>query len=93
MVEINPADLKSFPSQYESSRALSDVLIGDDIASPLFEASSSGDLAALWTILEEHPEIALESPHRIYMEDRPARGKDDARRVRAMKRLNVDRAI
>lgn len=95
MAEVTPADLRvgHHPSHYESSRALFDVLVGDDTALPLLEASSSGDLAALRKTLEEHPEVALESPHRIYEESRPAKDKDDVRRVSARPLLNLDQAI
>lgn len=93
MAEITPADLSFAPSSYQSSRAVSDVLIGHDNAISFFEAASTGDVAALRRILEDAPEIALESPHRIYHQDRPARDKDDLRRVDAMKLSNIGQAI
>nr|POE54259.1 isoform 4 of ankyrin-2 [Quercus suber] len=93
MTEVTSADLVSAPAYYQSSRALNDVLIGEDSALPLFEASSGGHVTTLRTILDKSPEIALDSPHRIYMEDRPTKDRNDVRGVRAAQWLNVDRAI
>lgn len=93
MAEVDPGVLRSFPAAYKSSRAVNDVLLGVDRAPPLFEASSAGDIPALRKILDDTPEMALESPHRIYQEDRPAKDKDDVRRVLATPRSNLDRAI
>jgi len=70
MAEVNPADLKEHPSSYRTFRAVNDVLIGEDTAVKLIDASSTGDVTALQNILEHSPEIALESPHRIYQEGR-----------------------
>lgn len=93
MAEVNPADLRDLPSNYQSSRQLNDVLVGEDTAVLLISSSSSGDIATLQGILAQSPEIALQSPHRIYHEDRPANDKNDVRGVLAMKRLNLDQAI
>ena len=93
MAEIDPADIKDFPSSYQSSRGLNDVLIGEDTALPLINTSSTGDITTLRDMLEQSPEIALESPHRIYHEDRPAKDKNDLRGVLAMKRSNLHQAI
>jgi hypothetical protein len=93
MAEANPADLKDLPSSYQSSRDLNDVLIGEDTALPLFNTSSMGDIITLRGMLEQSPEIALESPHRIYHEYRPAKDKNDVRGVLAMKRSNLYQAI
>lgn len=88
MVEVNPNDLKDHPSGYRSDRAVGDVLIGEDTAAKLIHASSVGDVATLRKELEQSPEIALESPHRIY-EERSAVGESDDRMVQATPMLNL----
>lgn len=93
MADPDPSDLKALPWQYQSSRNLNDVLIGEDTGYLLINASSTGNVTALSDMLEQHPEMALASPHRIYSEDRPARDKDDVRGVLAMKRSNLEIAI
>lgn len=77
----------------QSSRALHDVLVGHDLAGPLFEASSTGDVATLRRILEDSPDIVLQRPHRIYSERRPAEDSDDVRGVTTMRRLNAEMAV
>lgn len=91
--EVKAEDLRSAPWHYQSSRPLSDVLIGHDTALRLLEASSTGDVKTLRKILQDSPSIALECPHRIYMEDGPAQDPDHVRRVHARKVSNVNRAI
>lgn len=102
MAEIKPEDLKSAPWHYQSSRPISDVLIGQDTALPLLEASSTGNLSVVQKFLQDSPSIALESPHRIYMEDHPpaassasAQTQTDniTRQVHARKISNINRAI
>lgn len=93
MTEVKPGDLRDYPFDYNSSRAVGDVLIGDDTAVEFIKASSTGDVATLQTILEESPEVALESPHRIYQEERPAADVNDLRIVQAMQIPNLARAI
>lgn len=89
------ADLKPLPANYQSSRALFDVLIGEDVALPLIEASSSGDNITLRSMLSQPQwtKIALEKPHCIYFQNRPSHDKNDVRSVSAMKMLNLERAI
>lgn len=102
MAEIKPEDLKSAPWHYQSSRPIFDVLIGQDTALPLLEASSTGNLSVVQNFLQDSPSIALESPHRIYMEDHPpaassasAQTQTDniTRQVHARKISNINRAI
>lgn len=101
MAEIKPEDLKSAPWHYQSSRPISDVLIGQDTALPLLEASSTGNLTVVQNFLQDSPSIALESPHRIYMEDHPPAASASAqsqtdnitRQVHARKISNINRAI
>lgn len=103
MAEIKPEDLKSAPWHYQSSRPISDVLIGQDTALPLLEASSTGNLSVVQNFLQDSPSIALESPHRIYMEDHPPAASASAsaqsqtdninRQVHARKISNINRAI
>ena len=68
-------------------------MIGEDTGYPLISASSKGNITALRDLLEQYPEIALASPHRIYAEDRPASDKGDVRGVLAMKRTNLETAV
>ncbi|PQE04681.1 Ankyrin-1 protein [Rutstroemia sp. NJR-2017a BBW] len=51
MAELTMADLKSSPDNYQSSRAVFDVLIGEDAALPLIEALSSSDNTTLQSML------------------------------------------
>lgn len=95
MAEPTVADLKPIPSTYKSSRGLFDVLVGEDTALPLIEASSDGSVEKLQVMLAESQwrEIMLQSPHCIYHEDRPTEGENDIRGVLAMPILNLQRAI
>jgi ankyrin repeat protein len=93
MTEIKPEDLKPFAFNYQSSRNLNDVLIGDDTALPFINACSTGDITTLRSLLEQSPEVAMNSPHRIYQEDRPAKDGNDVRGVLAMKKSNLDQAV
>jgi ankyrin repeat protein len=95
MAEIDPADLRPYPFKYQSSRAVHSILIGEDAATNLIDASSAGDIATVRSLLEQPAwmKIALETQHYIYSEDRPAKDKDDVRGVLAMKKMNLDRAI
>jgi hypothetical protein len=93
IVEVDPADLRDHASNYQLSRGLNDVLIGEDTALPLLNRRSAGDITTLRAILEQYLEIALVSPHRIYKEDRPANDKKDVRGVLASKRPNLEIAI
>ena len=85
------AYLNPLPSSYPSSRLVGDVLEGTDAALALIEPSSSGDLATLQSLLSHSDGIkmALQSPHRIYSEDRPISGDDDIRPVTARPILNI----
>jgi ankyrin repeat protein len=95
MAEATAADLSPHPSRYNSSRQLFDVLIGEDSALPLIEASSRGDVTTLKTMLVQSTwtEIALQSPHCVYSQDRAPADKSDVRGVLARKMLNLSRAI
>lgn len=95
MAELTIADLKPLPARYQSSRALFDVLIGDDAAFPLIEASSSGDNKTLQSMLAQPhwTKIALEEPHWIYSQDHPGYDQSDVRDVTATKMSNLKRAI
>ena len=74
MAELTMADLKELPSSYDSIRDVGDVLIGEDTARLLIEASSSGNDTALQSLLSQPQWIKtiLETPHSIYSEDRPS---------------------
>lgn len=95
MAELTLADLKPGAAGYKSSRALFDVLIGEDAALPLIEASFLGDNIILQNMLLQlqWTKIALESPHTIYSQERPSHDKSDMRGVSAMKMSNLERAI
>lgn len=95
MAELTIADLKDYPSGYDSPREIGDVLIGEDAARLVIEASSSGNDAALQNLLSQpqHIKTALEKPHTIYSEDRPREGPDDVRQVSAMRISNIERAV
>jgi ankyrin repeat protein len=95
MTQLTVADLMDFPSSYDSPRDVGDVLIGEDAARPLIEASSSGNDMALKSLLSQPQCIKtmLETPHRIYKEKRPSQGPNDARKVTATPTLNLERAF
>lgn len=93
MSEATPENLRDYPFDYLTSRAIGDVLIGEDTAIEFINASAVGDVATLEGLLEQSPEIALESPHRIYQEKRPAADDNDVRIVQAMRISNLAQAI
>nr|POF13735.1 isoform 2 of ankyrin repeat and socs box protein 2 [Quercus suber] len=95
MAESTVADLKPFPAVYHSSRALFDVLVGEDAALPLIEACSSSEDAALQSMLSQPhwTKIAWEAPHCIYSEDRPSDDGQLIRGVSAMPMSNVERTM
>ncbi|KAF2438456.1 ankyrin [Karstenula rhodostoma CBS 690.94] len=78
-----------------STRDVGDVLIGEDAARLLIEASSSGDDTALQSLLlqPQWAKIMLESQHSIYKESRPRQGPNDARKVSAYQMQNIERAF
>jgi hypothetical protein len=88
-------DLKDFPSSYDSTRDVGDVLVGEDAARLLIEASSSGNDTALQSLLSQPQWIKtmLEEPHCIYNESRPSQGPNDAREVTATPMSNLERAL
>jgi hypothetical protein len=53
MAQLTTADLKQHPTSYDSLRDVGDVLVGEDTARPLIEASSSGDDATLQSFLSQ----------------------------------------
>ncbi|KAJ8115449.1 hypothetical protein OPT61_g2901 [Boeremia exigua] len=95
MAQSTAADLKPYPTGYESDREVGDVLLGEDKARPLIEASASGNETVLQSLLSQpqHVQTMLEKPHCIYVEDRPRKGPGDVRSVAAMRRSNVERAL
>ncbi|KAK6422612.1 hypothetical protein LTR95_016657 [Oleoguttula sp. CCFEE 5521] len=95
MSTLTIADLPLHADRYKSSRALYDVLLGDDFALPLIEASSSGDSAKLQQVLSE-PDAAkkaLKHQYVIYHDHNPEHAKDEERAVLAMPMSNIQRAI
>ncbi|KAF2675725.1 ankyrin [Lentithecium fluviatile CBS 122367] len=95
MAQLTMADLKDFPSSYDSPRDVGDVLIGEDTARLLIEASSSGNDTALQSLLSQPQWIKtmLEEPHCIYDERRPSQGPNDVRQVTATRMSNLERAL
>ncbi|KAF2679565.1 ankyrin [Lentithecium fluviatile CBS 122367] len=95
MAQLTMVDLKDFPSSYDSPRNVGDVLIGEDTARLLIEASSSGNDTALQSLLSQPQWIKtmLEEPHCIYDERRPSQGPNDVRRVTATRMSNLERAL
>lgn len=95
MAESTVADLKEGPSMYYSHRDIGDVLVGDDSAHLLMEASSSGNDTALQSLLSQPQwiKIMLENPHSIDSEYREKQGPNDVRQVSAARRLNLERAL
>ncbi|PSN59416.1 ankyrin [Corynespora cassiicola Philippines] len=85
-------NLKDFPSIYDSTRGLGDVLVGEDTARLLIEASSSGNETALQSLLSQPEWIKemLQEPHRIYRESRPSQGPNDIRQVTATPMSNLE---
>jgi ankyrin repeat protein len=95
MAQLTVADLKDFPKSYQSPRDIGDVLIGEDAARPLIEASSTGNDMALQRLLSlpQYIKIILETPHRIYKESRPSQDPNKTREVTATPMLNLEWAF
>ena len=95
MAQLTAADLMPYPSCYDSDREVGDVLLGEDTARPLIEASASGNETALQSLLSQsqYIQILLENPHCVYAEERPKEGPNDVRSVSAMRMSNVERAL
>lgn len=95
MQDMKPADLKQSPALYQSSRALWDVLVGEDSALPLIEAISTQNTTTLQDLLSQPAwtPIAFEKPHCIYSEYRPRENESDVREVSAMPMSNLERAF
>lgn len=95
MAQLTIGDLREYPSSYDSPRDVGDVLVGEDAARLLIEASSSGNDTALQSLLSQPQWIKtmLEKQHCIYSEDRPSQGPNDMRRVLAMPMSNLERAL
>jgi ankyrin repeat protein len=81
MAELSAADIKAWPSSYETSREIGDVLIGEDTARELIEASSSGNNTAVQSLLSQPQwiEKMFEKQHRIYDESYGSPGWKSAR--------------
>ncbi|VUC24130.1 unnamed protein product [Clonostachys rosea] len=94
MVQLHTEDLVA-GRDYNSSRAIGDVLIGEDAANPLIEAVKSGDSIALQNLLLQPQWIKtiLEEQHAITSENRPSEGPDDTRKVMIKRISNLERAF
>lgn len=92
MAQYSMEDLDDDPC---STRNIGDVLIGEDAARLLIEASSSGDDTALQSLLSQPKwaKIMLEEPHSIYNESRPRQGSDDPPKVSVRQIGNIERAF
>ena len=95
MAQLTAADPIPYPSCYDSDREVGDVLLGEDTARPLIEASASGNETVLQSLLSQpqYIQTMLENPHCIYAEERPREGPNDVRSVSAMQMSNVERAL
>ncbi|KAF1944132.1 ankyrin [Clathrospora elynae] len=95
MTQPATADLKDGPSSYESTRNVGDVLVGEDVARLLIEASSSGNDAALQNLLSQAQWIKTmhEKPHCIYYERCLSEGANNARTVMATQTSNLERCL
>ncbi|KAH8785138.1 ankyrin repeat-containing domain protein [Diaporthe sp. PMI_573] len=95
MAQLTTDDLKELPGLYDSPRNVGDVLVGEDAARLLIEASSSGNNTALQSLLSQPQWIKtiLETPHSIYYEERPSEGPNDVRQVMAARTSNLERAL
>lgn len=94
MAELTLADLSPQPALYESSRGMMDVLVGEDIAYALIQASSTGDTEGLQNLLlqPEWIKTAMESQHAVYYVNQSPR-EGDLREVMAMPYSNLLRAV
>lgn len=74
MAQLTIPDSKELGGSSNSPRHVNDVLIGEDAARLLIEASSSGDATALQSLLSQPQwmKTILEKPHTIYYEERPS---------------------
>jgi hypothetical protein len=95
MAQLTVGDLKEFPSFYDSSRSVGDVLVGEDTASLLIEASLSGNNMAVQNLLSQPQwtKIMFEKPHRIYNEGCSCLGPNHVRQVSAMSMSNLEWAL
>lgn len=95
MAQSTAADLVPYPSCYYSDREVGDVLLGEDTARPLIEASASGNETVLQSLLSQpqYTQTMLEKYHCIYNEMHPKEGPNDVRSVSAMRMSNVERAL
>jgi hypothetical protein len=92
MAQLTMADLEAYPGTYDSDRDVGDVLIGEDAARPVIEASSSGNDTALRSFLSQPQWIKtmLESVHCIYA---VLSVRNGVRRVMATPRSHLERAL
>lgn len=83
------------PGSSISTRDVGDVIVGDDAARVLMEASKSGDDTALQSLLSQPQWIKtiLEEQTSIFSEERPRQGPDDARMVSARDTSNFERVF
>nr|OQO16332.1 hypothetical protein B0A51_16030 [Rachicladosporium sp. CCFEE 5018] len=95
MSESTPAQHRQAAGWYDTSRDLWDVLLGDDLALSLINASSSGNIEALRQVLSQPNagKQALEEQLVIYNDNHPDHTKDEERQVLAMPMSNIQRAI
>jgi ankyrin repeat protein len=95
MAQSTVVDLTDWPNGYVSSRDVGDVLLGEDTARVVIEASLSGDDTALQSLLSQPHWIKtmLETTHCIYREDEPKQNPDHVREVSAMRMSHLGRAL
>jgi ankyrin repeat protein len=82
-----------FPDQ--SSNPIGEVLVGENVAAPLIEAASTGNLHRLQNMLDDPSwvEIALRKQQYIYRQTRPAENRDDVRAVATEEHRGIEIAV
>ena len=95
MAESTEANLTQTASTYRSRRGSWDVLLGDDAARPLIDASSTGDTKSLHILLSqpEWAKTALESQHSIYYARRQPGEEGIIKDVGALPMRHIERAV
>ncbi|KAK6441800.1 hypothetical protein LTR95_001966 [Oleoguttula sp. CCFEE 5521] len=91
-------DLRPLPSIYASTRGMWEILLGDDLALPLTEASLAEDVKNLRDLLADPRiiKLALEKQHTIYSRDDPRADRpmpDGWSYVSAMPYTNLSRVL
>lgn len=95
MAQLTIPDSKELGGSYNSPRYVNNVLIGEDAARLLIEASLSGDATALQSLLSQPQWIKTirKTSHHLLYEERPRNDPNDVRNVMAMPISNLEQAL